>query len=59
MMEKWVCGLELGEERESLRVLIQAQGSVIDLTFTCRVQRALVCRLGWKSKVQVDITMQV
>ena len=42
-MGKWVCGLELGGERESLRVLMQAPRSVIDLIFTCRVQRALTC----------------
>ena len=55
-MGVWV---KLGGGEESFRVLIRAPGSVIDLPFTCRVQRALICRLGWKNKVQVDITMQV
>ena len=55
-MGVWV---KLGGGQESFRVLIRAHGSVIDVTFTCRVQRLLICRLGWKNKVQVDITMQV
>ena len=41
-MGVWV---KLGGGQESLRVLIRAPGFVIDLTFTCRVQRALICRL--------------
>ena len=35
-----------------------AHRSVIDLAFTCHVQRALICGLDWKNKVQVDITME-
>ena len=55
-MGVWV---KLGGGQESFRVLMRAPGSVLDVTLTCRVQRALICRLGWKNKVQGDITMQV
>ena len=49
----------LGRGEESFQGTHQAPGFAIDLIFTCYVQRALMCRLGWKNKVQVDITMQV
>ena len=55
-MGVWV---KLGGGEESFQGTHRAPGFVIDLIFTCRVQRALICRLGWKNKVQVDITMQV
>ena len=41
-MGVWV---ELGRGQESFRVLMLAPGSDIDLIFTCRVQRALICGL--------------
>ena len=37
--------LELGRERESLRVLILAPKVLVDFIYTCRVQRALICGL--------------
>ena len=55
-MGVWV---KLGRGEESFQGTHRAPGFVRDPTFTCRVQRALICRLGWKNKVQVDITMQV
>ena len=51
--------IKLGGGEESFQGTHRAAGSVVDLAYTCCVQRALICRLGWKSKVQVDITMQV
>ena len=52
----WV---KLGVGQEKFRVLIRAPGCVIGFGFTCRAQRAFICRLGWKNKEQVGITMQV
>ena len=41
-MGVWV---KFGGGHESFRVLIEAYRSVIDLTFTSRIQRALICGL--------------
>ena len=37
--------LELEEREGSLRVLIPAPKVLIDIIYTCRVQRALICGL--------------